>query len=105
MHNVLLSALAAELSDFSKRVATLQELPVFGEMMCGLEESQLLSSMIGLQDLDRLGQDCAALSELVLASATSDGPVTDLLSDMPLQSLADRLRAHIADGEVGCPGE
>ena len=97
----VLAALSVELSDLAAGLARLQDVPLLqSEAGTPLEGEGLLRAMVALQDLDRLTQTAAALAEFARKVARADRvtdppPMTQIVAEMPLRSVADRLRASL----------
>ena len=97
----VLAALSGELSDLAAGLARLQDVPLLqSEEGTPLEGEGLLRAMVALQDLDRLTQTAVALAEFARKVAGAEGvsdpsPVTQIVAEMPLRSVADRLRASL----------
>lgn len=98
----VLAALAGELGDIASRLARLQEVPLLQaagqEPLAG---EALMRAMVAVQDLDRMAQDSAALAGFTRTAAEGGGDdyaVETALDEMPLRSMADRMRRRLADG-------
>lgn len=97
----VLAALSVELSDLAANLARLQDVPLLqSEEGTPLEGEGLLRAMVALQDLDRLTQTAVALAEFARKVASADGVtdpphMTQIVAEMPLRSVADRLGASL----------
>lgn len=94
----VLAALSVELSELAAGLARLQDVPLLpSDAGTPLDAEGLLRAMMALQDLDRLTQTAAALAEFAGQVAGAES-VTDplrmrqIVAEMPLRSVADRLR-------------
>lgn len=100
----LFAAVSVELSDVSRRLMALQDVPLLqSETGQPLSGDELLRAMIALQDLDGLAQTSAALAALMTNLAAADptdrsaiASVEAAMHGLHLQSVADRLRERIA---------
>ena len=100
----LFAAVSMELSDVSRRLMALQDVPLLqSETGQPLSGDELLRAMIALQDLDGLAQTSAALAALMTNLAAADPQdrsagmsVEAAMQGLQLQSVADRLRERIA---------